>query len=168
MFVFEIVFEYEVWLVVEIQCGVGQGFVYWQGKVIVVDVVFVVQCFVQGLVQGQIGVFDGVVFIDMQVIFGVYGQCEFVVFVDLFQYMVEEWQIGMDLWFGDVVQIDFDVDVGFFGSVLYCCLVWCVGQFVCNVVLVLFVVELCGVQLEIVDVYVLCELDVSGVVVDYC
>ncbi|MNI41171.1 hypothetical protein D3C73_954160 [compost metagenome] len=163
----ELAFKHEIRAATEIQRSAGQGFIHRQGETVAADAALVAQCFAQGLAQRKTGVFDGVVFVDVQIALGADIQRETTVLADLFQHMVEERQAGVDVRIAGTIQIQFDTDLRFLGIALDHRRTRRIGQCVGNARPVPLAAELLGAQLEATDVEVVGELQVGDAVADH-
>lgn len=150
-------------MVGDIQCVVGEIFVYWQYEVEVVDVVFVVKGQFQGFVEGQVGIFYCVVVVDIQIVVDVNFYVEVVVGGDLVEYMVKKVDVGMDFVVVFVVQLYFYIYLGFFGDVFDVGIVVVVGQLFVDG----WLVQGFMVIVQVGNFYVICQFEVGGLVVNY-
>ena len=82
------------------------------------DAGLVAQRLAQGLTEGERGVLDRVVSVDLEVALGPYGQVEQAVLADLLQHVVEERHAGVDVGVALTVEVDLDEDVRLLGLTL--------------------------------------------------
>jgi hypothetical protein len=163
----ELALEHEVRAAAEIQRSAGQRLVHRQGEAVAADAALVAQRLAQRLAQGQPGVLDGVVLVDVQVTLGLDVQREAAVLADLFQHVVEERQAGGDARIARTVQVQFNADLRFFGVALDHGGARRVGQRMGNARPVPLATKLRGAQLETTDVEVVGKLQVGDAVTDH-
>ena len=106
---------YQPWPPAKVQAYLAQAVVHGEGKSVAFYAPFVAQRPVQAVAQCQCRVFDGVVFVYMQVAFGVDGQVEAAMFAYLFQHVVEEAEPGGYVAMPVPVQVNGNVNVRFMG-----------------------------------------------------
>lgn len=125
-------FIFQVWVIRDIQCAVGKVFVYWQYKIKAVNIVFVFEGDFQCFVQRQVGIFDGVVIVDIEVVFDVDFYVEIVVGSDLIQYMIKEVNVGVNFAVIFMIQLYLNVNLCFFGIMYYVSVMVMFGELFVN------------------------------------
>ncbi len=78
------------------------------------DTFFVCERFKDGLAEDYTKVFDGVVRVNFEVSFCFYIQVDFAVLAQVAQHVVDESDAGFDIEFSFSIEIQLEVDVGFF------------------------------------------------------
>ena len=107
----------------EVEAHLSQTVVHGQGITVALDAALVAQGLEQTFAQSQCGVLDSVMFVHIEVAFGVDGEVYHAVLAYLFQHVVEEAQAGFDVAMTFSVEVDLDIDV---------CLVGCTPHLGCS------------------------------------
>src|SRR5690606_8381660 len=151
----------------QVERGAGQGLVHRQGEAVARDAALVAQRLPQRLAQGDAGVLDGVVLVDVQVALGAHLQRDAAMLADLVEHVVEERQPGRNLGVGDAVQVQLDPDPGLLRVALHHRAARRVGQFMGDAGPIPFAAELLRAQLEAADAQVGGELQVGLAVANH-
>ena len=119
LFTFEVGIPYQPRTASEIQGYLTQAIVHREAIAITFDTSLIAQGFRKTLTQGQSGIFDGVMFIHLQIALHTDGQVEATMLADLLQHVVEEAQAGRNVTLAASVQVYLYIYISFFSGTSY-------------------------------------------------
>jgi len=97
----------------KINSHLRQAIIHWQQKTISFDSFFASQCIYESFAKCNGHIFNGVVFINMQITFYLDSYIHISMPGNLFQHMVEKAQTSRNRAFAGSIQVEFNFDIGF-------------------------------------------------------